>query len=198
MKPWPFGELKTFGYDLIMADPPWPFEHRSERGEEKSFKRHYGEMPMADIRAMRVSELAIAPAVLFLWCTSPRMSEAYDVVEAWGFRYGFTGTWVKLTAHDKIAFIPGYTNRGGAEYFIVGLLGRPDIAGAKARNVIFGKVREHSRKPEEAYAWCEAYLPGALRRVELFSRASRPGWDTWGHEAGKFDPVVSLQAPEAS
>lgn len=51
-------------------------------------------------------------------------------------------------------------------------------------------MREHSRKPEEAYTWCEQYLPGALRRVELFSRTSRPGWDTWGLEAGKFDPVV--------
>lgn len=26
---------------------------------------------------------------------------------------------------------------------------------------------------------------------ELFSRESRPGWDGWGHEAGKFDEVTA-------
>jgi N6-adenosine-specific RNA methylase IME4 len=37
-------------------------------------------------------------------------------------------------------------------------------------------------------------MPDAFR-VELFSRQSRPGWDTWGLEAGKLDPVVTLNAP---
>ena len=54
------------------------------------------------------------------------------------------------------------------------------------RNLIEGEAREHSRKPEVAYRAAEALLPGA-RRLELFSRASRPGWETWGDEAGKFD-----------
>lgn len=191
-QPWPFGSLKMFGYQQIMIDPPWPFEHRSERGEEKSFKRHYGEMSIDDIKALRIGELAMAPAMIKLWCCSPTMPHAYDVLDAWGFRYGFTGTWVKQTKHGKTAFIPGYLHRGGAEFFLVGFIGHPPIEPARERNVIFGMVREHSRKPEEAYAWCERYFPSA-RRVELFSRATRPGWDTWGYEAGKFDPVVSVQ-----
>lgn len=37
-------------------------------------------------------------------------------------------------------------------------------------------------------------LPGA-RRLELFSRASRPGWDAWGLETGKFDPVTTIFSP---
>ena len=53
------------------------------------------------------------------------------------------------------------------------------------RDILEKLAREHSRKPEEAYAWAEAYMPGA-RRIELFSRTRRPGWDCWGNEAGKF------------
>ena len=64
-----------------------------------------------------------------------------------------------------------------------------------SRNLIEGVARAHSVKPEEAYRWCELYMPGA-RRVELFSRTSRPGWDTWGFEAGKFDATVALGAGE--
>ncbi|NWG72780.1 MAG: DNA methyltransferase, partial [Parvularculaceae bacterium] len=45
----------------------------------------------------------------------------------------------------------------------------------------------------EAFAWCERWA-GEVRRVELFSRQTRPGWDSWGFEAGKFDPVVQVAA----
>ena len=34
--PWPFDPLPMFGFDVIMADPPWLFELRSEAGENKS------------------------------------------------------------------------------------------------------------------------------------------------------------------
>ena len=53
------------------------------------------------------------------------------------------------------------------------------------RNSIDGLRRGHSEKPEEAYAWCEKWIPGA-RCVEIFSRTKRPGWDTWGNQAGKL------------
>ena len=45
--------------------------------------------------------------------------------------------------------------------------------------------REYSRKPEEAYPAAELLMPDA-RRLELFSRTNRPGWDHFGNEAGKF------------
>jgi len=31
-------------------------------------------------------------------------------------------------------------------------------------------------------------MPDA-KRLELFSRQTREGWDTWGHQAEKFDEV---------
>lgn len=49
------------------------------------------------------------------------------------------------------------------------------------RNIIVGEAREHSRKPEEAYAWCERWMPGA-RHAELFARQVRPGWAAFGDE----------------
>ena len=56
--------------------------------------------------------------------------------------------------------------------------------------MIEGVVREHSRKPEEAYAVAEVYVPNA-RRLDLFSRQTRDGWDNWGNEATKFDEVAA-------
>lgn len=203
---WPFGALRPFSYDMIMVDPPWPYELRSEKGESKSYAAHYGAMTWADIAALPVGNLAGRDAVLFLWCTWPLLlfggdpkqrycdadasrSQVGEVVKAWGFRYVTGGAWHKKTSTGKTGFGTGYRARSACEPFLLCVTGQPATSRAE-RNLIEGLAREHSRKPEEAFAWCERYLPGG-RRVELFSRQSRPGWDTWGYEAGKFDPVVT-------
>jgi N6-adenosine-specific RNA methylase IME4 len=31
------------------------------------------------------------------------------------------------------------------------------------------------------------YTPAAMRRADLFARETRPGFDGWGNEVGKFD-----------
>lgn len=207
----PFGQLKMFGYDLIMADPPWLTKMRSEKGEAKSSMAHYGSMSFADIAALPVGDLMSRDCVLFLWCTWPLMlyggdperhytdanaswSPVGDVMVSWGCRYVSAGAWHKKTRHGKTSFGTGYRMRSACEPFLLGITGKPTTSRSE-RNLIEGLAREHSRKPEEAYAWCERYMPGA-RKLELFSRTSRPGWDTWGYEAGKFDPVVVKNAPE--
>ena len=54
------------------------------------------------------------------------------------------------------------------------------------RSAIMGRLREHSRKPEEAFQAAEKLMPEA-RRIEVFSRQKRSGWENWGHEAEKFE-----------
>jgi hypothetical protein len=49
--------------------------------------------------------------------------------------------------------------------------------------------REHSRKPDEAYALIESCSPGPY--LELFARGSRDGWISWGNEAGECPTRVA-------
>ena len=46
---------------------------------------------------------------------------------------------------------------------------------------LLAERREHSRKPDEMYRALER-LFGPVRRVELFARHKRPGWEPWGNE----------------
>jgi hypothetical protein len=46
--------------------------------------------------------------------------------------------------------------------------------------LILAPRREHSRKPDEAYERIEALVPGPY--LELFARAPRKGWHSWGYE----------------
>lgn len=206
---WPFGRLKQFSYDFAMIDPPWPTKMRSEKGEAKSHARYYGSMSFRDIYALPAGQLLAPNSFVFLWCTWPLLLYGGDperhyinsdasyspqgrCLKEWGLRYVTGGAWFKRTVHGKPAFGPGYRARSSCEPWILGITGSPKNS-KSARNSIEGHAREHSRKPEEAYRWAELYMPGA-RRLELFSRTSRPGWDTWGYEAGKFDPTVTLGA----
>ncbi len=182
---WPFGDLRPLSYDLICADPPWSFKTYSEKGHGKSAQRHYDCMSLDDIKELPVGELAAKDCCLFLWATWPMLPQAMGVMKAWGFAYKTGGVWHKKTKHGKTAFGTGYRVRSASEPWLLGFVGNPATSRSE-RNVIEGEAREHSRKPEDAYAWMERYMPDA-RRLELFSRQTRPGWNAFGNEEGKFD-----------
>lgn len=193
------------GFGLIMADPPWPSEMWSEKGYAKAPEAHYRTMPLDWIEAMPVGLLAAPDCLLWLWARNPQLPEALRVLAAWGFTFKTAGTWVKRTIHGKDAFGPGYILRSSNEPFLIGTLGSPRTTRATRSTVptyddgfhslgddwpkgsitIEGVARGHSVKPAEAYAACEALMPGA-RWLELCSRTNRRGWSVWGDEAGKF------------
>lgn len=189
----PFADLVPLSYSMIMADPPWKFELYSAKGQRKSPQAHYDCMSGDDIKALPVGHLAAPDSVLFLWATWPMLPQALEVMRAWGFTYKTGGHWHKVTASGKQAFGPGYRVRGSSEPWLLGVIGNPKTSRSE-RNSIVGVVREHSRKPEEAFRWCERYMPDA-RRVELFSRERRPGWHSWGNESEKFNIPTHPPSP---
>ncbi|MEH2508669.1 N6-adenosine-specific RNA methylase IME4 [Nitrobacteraceae bacterium AZCC 1564] len=190
MSPWPFGTMRPLSYDVIMADPAWSFENWSVGGNAKNAKAQYVCMPTDDICALPVGRLARGDCWLWLWATYPMLPDALKVMDAWGFRYVTGGPWVKRGQTGKLAMGTGYVLRSCSEIFLLGKMGEPDTLNRSTRNVIEAPRREHSRKPDEAYATCEALFP-ATRRADLFSRQSRPGWDAWGNESTKFDQVAA-------
>ena len=184
---WPFRGLIRGGYDLIMADPPWTFKLRSEVNLEKSAQGQYHCMSIDDIRNLPVMDLAAPDCLVVLWATNPLLDQCIDTLKAWGFTFKTAGHWSKKTKHGKQAFGTGYILRCAGEPFIIGTRGNPKTTRG-VRSVIEGMVREHSRKPEEAYREFEKLMPGA-RRADLFSRQVRPGWTAWGNEITKFESL---------
>ncbi|MDF2797419.1 MAG: hypothetical protein K0R85_163 [Devosia sp.] len=183
---WPFSNLPMFGFDFIMADPPWRFDTWSVEGKKhKSPEGHYDTMATETIAALPVGHLAAGDCTLWLWGTHPMIDQQIEVARAWGFRFVTSGVWVKRTTTGKLAFGTGYRLRSASEPFILATNGNPETA-RNIRSVIEGRVREHSRKPDEAYGEAERMMPAA-RRADLFARQTRPGWMAWGNEATKFD-----------
>lgn len=181
---WPWGDLQPHTYDFIMSDFAWSYRLRSEKGEAKSAQAQYRVMTLEEIKGLPVLDLCTPNAVHWMWATNPMLDQALEAMKAQGFEFKTAGTWLKTTKHGKIGFGTGYILRSSNEPFLIGTRGNPQTT-RSVRSGFTGLARRHSEKPDEAYRAAEQLMPKA-RRLELFSRTNRPGWDHFGDEAGKF------------
>lgn len=173
------------GFRLVVADPPWPFETRSKKGQTRSAEAHYQTMSLKDIAAIRLKDVCADNCILVMWATFPLLREQIGVLEALGFTYKSGGAWAKTTKDGtRLRYGMGYVTRGCAELYLVGYLGKPRLM-QPLLGALMAPRREHSRKPDEFYAMVEEVHAGP--RLDLFARQHRPGWTAWGNEAGKFD-----------
>lgn len=201
----PFAGLPRGHFGAILADPPWHFRARTalQVGNptgRRDAEKHYPVMSVEDIAALPVRQMAAKDAHLFLWITGPLLVEGKHIaiMKAWGFKPSSMGfTWIKLKRSYTVAqlrLVPladadlhvglGLTTRKNAEFCLIGRRGNAKRLSKSVREIILAPVREHSRKPDEAYERIEAYCAGPY--LELFARQRRPGWSAWGNEADRF------------
>lgn len=192
----PLAGLRRRHYGAILADPPWTFSTRSDKGKGRSPETHYDCMTLDEIKAMPVREIAAKDCVLFMWVIDTHLEMAFDVIRAWGFTYKTKGfNWAKLNAvdpdepkavTDESAYFTGmgFWTRANPEDCLLATTGSPKRQSASVRRLIVAERREHSRKPDETYERIEALVDGPY--CELFARTARPGWDQIGNEVGKF------------
>jgi N6-adenosine-specific RNA methylase IME4 len=201
-----FDGLTRGHYGAILADPPWRFRTWDQRtaiprtrstGTNVSAATHYSTMPIEDLCALPVSELAATDCGLFLWASWPQMVDAFAVIEAWGFKFKTAAfVWTKAHAGQLEMFeqtIPdqmgmGYWTRANTEPCLLATRGKPKRINADVRQAIIEPRREHSRKPHCVYGRIERLVDGPY--LELFARSRRSGWDAWGNEVGKFSEAA--------
>jgi N6-adenosine-specific RNA methylase IME4 len=179
-------DLPLFGFDCIVADPPWHLALWSEKGEGKAPQAHYKCLSTEIIAQMRVNDHAARDCWLFLWATNPMLRDAFSVLDSWGFRYVTSIAWRKTTVNGKDRWGPGYVARTIHEPILIGKVGEPRMIRA-IPGLFPGRAREHSRKPDEFYDLLSRFLPRGARVLDLFSRTERPGITAWGDETGKFE-----------
>jgi N6-adenosine-specific RNA methylase IME4 len=177
-------------YRVVYADPPWTFATYSHKGKGRSPEAWYDCMSLAEIKALPVADWGAADCVLLLWATDPLLPTAFEVIRDWGFTYKTVGFyWAKLNKsadglfyHQNSFFTGlGFWTRANPELCLLATRGHPHRRRADVRKLIVSPRREHSRKPDEAYARIEALCDGPY--LEMFARGARPGWDAWGAES---------------
>jgi len=72
-----------------------------------------------------------------------------------------------------------------SEFIVFGRVGALPFTETKNFFTCFNAPRrEHSRKPDEFYKIVERVSPGP--RIDVFSRETRDGFESWGAESDKF------------
>ncbi len=159
-------------------------------------------MTDAEIAALPIRDLLHPDgAHVFMWITSPKLFHALPIVKAWRVRYsGRAFIWIKTHAVYARGGIPlfyprdcfhkgqGFTTRKNAEDCLLLKVGKPKRLRKDIFELIISPVREHSRKPDESYQRIQEYCDGPY--ADVFSRYTRPGWECFGNEVGKFNEAA--------
>lgn len=180
-------DLKSISgqYDLIYADPPW----KQSRGGRKAVRENSSGKPL-DYPTCSLDEIknhletAVGSGennkILFLWTIDKYLFEAQHIAESLGFKLHARMIW------DKVTGIPAaFTVRYGHEYLLYMYKGKLTPVAKEERGKIHTvfreKVTKHSKKPEIAYEIIERLYPD-LKKLEMYARNERNGWDSWGNE----------------
>jgi len=169
-------------FAVIYADPPWHELTWSERGSLRAPQARYDTMTVEEVAALPVQPLADKDSTLLLWTPCSQLPGAIDVIRAWGFEFKTVGfVWVKKNrGGEGLHTGMGRWTRSNSEICLLATSGDPLRLDMGVHQVILAPVGEHSAKPEEAHARIERLLAGPY--LEMFARAERPGWVTWGNE----------------
>lgn len=177
----PFAEL-TPPYRTIVADPPWHYSEgwpksngQAQKGNRERAPLAYSSMTVAEVTTLPVGPLAAPAAHLYLWTTNRYLRASYEIAEAWGFKHSQTLTWCK----PPRGIGPGGAFSNTTEFVLYCRRGSlPNLS--REDSTWWQWSREgHSVKPAAFLDMVERVSPGPY--VELFARAPRLGWDSWGH-----------------
>lgn len=162
-------------FPVLYVDPPWRYEDGTTDAT-RVIENQYPTMTLDDIKALDVP--ALDDAVMFMWATSPKLAEAFEVLGAWGFNYRTCAVWVK----PRIGM--GYYFRQRHELLLVATRGSLPVPEPSARrDSVFTttKTLRHSEKPSDVRETIATMYPD-LPRIELFARTPAEGWAVWGNE----------------
>lgn len=174
-------------YRTIVADPPWAYGDKLRIGsgaKHRGADAHYQTMPLEEILALPVGDLAEPDAHLYLWTTNAFMVEGHQVAAAWDFRVRTILTWVKT------GFGMGHYYRNNTEHVLFCVRGSLPTNRKDQPTAHHWPKQPHSQKPDAFYDLVESMSPAPY--VELFARRHRFFWDVWGLESANTAQLEAI------
>ncbi len=169
-------------FQIVLADPAWVYFDKAAAGRRGAEFKHPC-MPLKDIQALPVGQIAADDSCLLLWATWPLIHEGIHTVESWGFQYKTVAfVWVKTNKRAGTPFwgMGNYT-RANTEICLLGIKGKPKRVSASVHSVIHCPVIGKSGKPPIVRDKI-VELFGDLPRIELFATEQVEGWKALGFE----------------
>lgn len=184
-------------YNLIYADPPWKYDDARTSKSAGMALSAYPCMTVEQLIDLPIKQLCQSGTMLAMWATFPKLPQALQVLDGWGFTYSTVlFTWVKLNPkHDSFTTYPvnhediysglGHYTRANCEVVLLGRYGNTQPlsrATRDLRQVFFYPRGRHSEKPAIVRTFLTTLFGKEISKIELFAREKVEGWDAWGNE----------------
>lgn len=176
-------------FPIILCDPPWAYSDRNCNG---AAEQQYRTMPIADIKALPVAQLAAPDAVMFMWGTYPLIEDMLELGATWGFQYkSIAFQWVKL---NRVSLTPFYGlgrwTRGNTEGCFLFTRGKPhrvhkgvfQLVDQLEEETLTDRIGRHSAKPAIVREKIHQLMGAEPPSIELFAREPAPGWECFGDQ----------------
>lgn len=172
-------------YDIFYTDPPWAQTKGGKRKcrPNQGIQLDYDTLNLSEIK--EIHKLAFTHSAekhnVFMWTIDKYLVETEQMMNEIGYKLHARFIWDK---ENGIA--PAFTVRFAHEYLLWfyknGKILMPvkNVRG-KYTTVFREKSTKHSKKPNCAYEMLETMFPSA-KKIEMFARNERDGWDCWGNE----------------
>ena len=205
-----FPDLPDQKYAIIYADPPWHYGGKMQFDNSGKIKNNQGwgknvfisaasfkypTIKTGELKILDVKGIAEDDCLLFMWTTNPHLQQAIELGTTWGFEYKTVGfVW------NKMVHNPGQYTVSYCELCLIFKRGRiPRPRGARnIKQLVEVQLGQHSEKPELVAKNIGKMFP-EQRKIELFARAKREGWDAWGLETiynGKIASKEDVPSPD--
>jgi len=176
-------------YDIFIIDPPWPKKKGGIRKSRPNQNREfdYKTMDIPSIFSLldkNIFPLANTPHIIFMWTIEQFLIECDTEMQKRGYKRHVRMIWNKTNG-----VAPAFTIRYSHEYLIwyykPKLLKIAQNQRGKYLSIFAEQARQHSRKPDIAYEMINNLYPDS-KKIDVFSREKREGFDQYGDEINFF------------
>ena len=169
-------------FRIVYCDVPYRYERDVEGSPD------YPTLPTEEIIALRdkngkpLTETFASDAVLFFWAPLPKLQDALQILNAWGFAYKTGIVWSK-EKDGKSQEGVGYYIKATCELLLIATKGKIGIPNPEDRplGIIKAERTVHSRKPDIVRRIIMSMYPNE-KYLELFARKPVNGWNCWGNQ----------------
>lgn len=176
-------------YPTILMDPPW---YETGGGKiKRGADRHYRLVKTPDLPRVIIQSPEWKPADdchLYMWATNSHLADAIWLMGTLGFKYKTNVVWTKPGRMGL-----GQYFRGQHELLLFGVRGKGYNVRTDNKTIsswVQAPRGKHSQKPSRFYDIIEARSHGPY--LEMFARAERDGWTSWGDQVTPSSQVSTL------
>lgn len=172
-------------YQIVYTDPPWQQKKGGKRGcrPKQGRELDYQTCTLEEIKEIHRVAISLCNEKhnIFMWTIDKYLHEAEEMMKELGYELHARFVWDKTNG-----VAPAFTVRFSHEYLLwfyrrSQILMPCESMRGKFTTVLRESSTIHSKKPECAYKMLEEMFPEA-KKLEMFARKKREGWDCWGNE----------------